>query len=257
VKIEGDAFVIADPDHGVLFDQGVSLIHRAIHSLLMPGHFQGPPDRAVTVFLFSSHASFVKFSKDRYGVDPEGHLYGYYRRSKREILVDGTSGLPTLSHEIVHPYMQHEAFRLPAWIDEGLGSLYEHPSFSADGSMHGLVNWRIDDLKAALGSPDIASKMRLDALFGMGDREFLGGGDPVVEGRNYALARFVCQFLDVMAPGKLWMFLTSWRDDFENDPTGIATFNRVVGVSPAEANDAFLRWVRPLKKGSTGAPATL
>lgn len=257
VKIEGEAFVVADPDHGAMFDPGVSLMDRAIHALLMPGHFQSTPDRAVTVLLFSSHASFVAFSKERYGLDPKG-LYGYYRRSKREILVDGTSGLPTLTHEIVHPFMQHEAGRLPAWIDEGVASLFEYPSFSPDdGSMHGLTNWRLGDLRTALASPDIAPTMRLDALFGMSDREFLGEGDPVAERRNYALARFVCQYLDSMKPGKLWTFLASWREAFEDDPTGGATFTRVVGVSPAQANGPFLRWVALLKQGSTGAPASL
>jgi hypothetical protein len=257
VGIEGDAFVVADPDHGALFDPGLSLIHRAIHALLLPGHFQSTPDVAVTVLLFSSHSSFVAFSKERYGIDPKG-LYGYYRRSRREILVDGTSGLPTLTHEIVHPFMQHEAGRLPAWIDEGIASLFEYPSFSAaDGSMHGLTNWRLADLRTALSSPDIAPRMRIDALFGMSDREFLGDGDPIAERRNYALARFVCQYLDAMVPGKLWMFLASWRDGFADDPTGIAAFTRSVGMSPAEANAAFLRWVGPLKQGSTGKPATL
>src|SRR5271165_4684189 len=69
VGIEGDAFVVADHDHGVPFDPGVSLVHRAIHALLLRGHFQSPPDRAVTVLLFSSHSSFVAFSKERYGFD--------------------------------------------------------------------------------------------------------------------------------------------------------------------------------------------
>jgi hypothetical protein len=100
VRIEGDAFVVADPDHGVLFDPGVSLTHRAIHSLLMPGHFQGPPDRAVTVLLFSSHPSFVAFSKGALWV-----------RSPRALQVVPAQPSPRVDRE-------------------GIASLFEHPSFS-------------------------------------------------------------------------------------------------------------------------------
>ncbi len=255
VQVEGAAFLLVDADHGGLFDQGVSLVHRTVGALLA-GPFSGPPDRAVTVYLFSKHADYVAFSRERYNLDP-GNLYGYYRRSRRELLVDATSGLPTLSHEIVHPFMQH-AMNAPAWIDEGTASLLEFPYFAKDGSVHGLTNWRYDRLRHAIDSRDLGPTTRLSALFGMSNHEFLGKNEATedaqheAELRHYAMARFVCQWLD--SRGALWTFLHAWRDGFATDPDGRAAFVQAVGMSPEDADAPWLAYVRSLQAKSAGAP---
>ena len=40
-------------------------------------------------------------------------------------------GPGTLSHELVHPYMEANFPNVPAWFNEGLASLYEQPLKSA------------------------------------------------------------------------------------------------------------------------------
>jgi len=177
-EIEGEAFVVADPDHGILFDPGVSLMQRAIHSLLSPGHFQSTPDRTVTVLLFSSHPSFVAFSKERHGFDPQG-LRGYYRHSKWEVLVDGTSGLPTGVADHVTPDLSTDSWcaacidqahralvsahphrRAPAGLQEGVGT---RPLRQPTPFEHGV--WRVGQ---RLGSARPRTARPLRSLLGGG-----------------------------------------------------------------------------------------
>ena len=55
------------------------------------------------------------------------------------------SGLGTLSHELVHPYMEANFPDVPSWFNEGLASLYEQPS-ERKGHIVGLPNWRLPNL---------------------------------------------------------------------------------------------------------------
>ncbi len=109
VEIEGDAFVVADPDHGA-----------PVRSRRVADASGDPCAPIVGVLPIPTgqgcHCPPLLFACILRGF-LEGTLWIRSPGSLR--LVDGTSGLPTLTHEIVHPFMQHEAARLPAWIDEG------------------------------------------------------------------------------------------------------------------------------------------
>jgi len=259
VAVEADAFVLVDPDHGPLFEPGDALVRRVIHSF-RSGPLPAAPDHAVTVDIFSTHAAYVAYSKDRYGVDPEPHrpgekaLYGYYEHTTREILVDGTSGWGTLVHELTHPFLERNFDHpLPAWLSEGIASLFEAYAFAPDGSIHGVTNWRYDTLREALASPRHASQMHLPTLFDTTAADF-DDSDALTQGRWYALARYACQWLDSDDAGhKLWAFWSDWKSTYDEDPSGLAAFARSVGSTPADADARFLSYVRRLKPGSTGA----
>jgi len=81
---------------------------------------------------------------------------------------------------------------------------------------------------------------RLDRLFGMSDEAFRSGAEDL----HYAMARYACQWLDDR--GKLWPFYQRWRDHVADDPTGEISFREVVGMTPAEANASWTRWVQAL-----------
>lgn len=268
VVVEGDAFVLVDADHGSAFDAGRSQVHRAVHALLS-GPFEGPPDRAVTVYIFSTHRAYVEFSKKRFDIDPDPHepgerpLYGYYQRTAREILMDGTTGWGTLTHEIVHPFVQRwfgggegGGRAAPTWLDEGIASLFEQPVYDPrDGSIHGATNWRYEQLREAIESPELGPQVRLEALFDMSDDAFVAPDDATVQGLHYAMARYVCQWLD--GRGELWALLNDWRRAAADgdDASGLTSFTRTVGWTPADANSAWVRYVRGLRPGWTGASA--
>jgi hypothetical protein len=62
------------------------------------------------------------------------------------------------------------------------------------------------------------------------------------ENLHYAMARYVCQWLD--ARGQLWPFYHAWRDGVTDDPAGEKAFARAVGMTPAQANESWVKWVR-------------
>ena len=106
------------------------------------------------------------------------------------------------------------------------------------GEIHGVKNWRYPRLRAAIDSPRERDAARLDALFGMSNQDFVSRDRDL----HYAMARFACQWLD--SRGLLWPFYSAFRDGFTDDPTGEKTFERVVGQTPAQANDAWTKWLR-------------
>jgi hypothetical protein len=141
---------------------------------------------------------------------------------------------------MVHPLLEADFPGAPTWIDEGIASLFEAPLLPRPGEIHGAKNWRLPRLRAAVASPRDREGARLDALFGMSDERFRDDDESL----HYAMARYVCQWLDERA--LLWKFYRAWRDGRADDPTGAKSFEAVVGSTPSDANDTWVSWVRRL-----------
>jgi hypothetical protein len=243
VDVEAGVFVLVGDRPGASFDAGAKLAHDALVALLA-GRFTKPPARAVTVYLFPTQAPYQAYCKKRFAGTRAGDkcdtTLGFYRPESRELFANLGPGLPTLTHEIVHPIVESDFPAAPAWLNEGLGSLYEKPVFPAPGEIHGAKNWRLPALLAALSAKGAHEATRLDALFGMNDRAFRDGDEEL----HYAVPRYLCQWLD--AKGELWPFYHAWRDGLASDPTGEKAFERATGERPGEAQGEWERWVRGL-----------
>ena len=61
------------------------------------------------------------------------------------------TGGGTLVHEIVHPFIAANFPACPAWLNEGLGSLFEQ-SGEHDGHIVGYANWRLPACRARSAS---------------------------------------------------------------------------------------------------------
>ena len=249
VQVEG-AFVLVDPQHAAFFQDEAFTVRRTVASL-SAGPFHKPLEKPVTVSIFGTRDAFVQYSKHRYGINADKpRLWAYFIRSTREIVVDGMSGIHSLTHELIHPYIAQDWAHAPAWVDEGIASQFEAPVWGPDGQMHGVRNWRYDGLVEAMRSKDRGPQTRVDALFGLPDTEFLGKNETTDEAKedvqlwHYATARYVLQWLDQFEPRAMWRFYEEYRDTRDVDPTGEQAFARVVGRTPAEANDAWQAWVR-------------
>ncbi len=42
----------------------------------------------------------------------------------------------------------------------------------------------------------------------------------------------------------MWSFYQRWRDDSVSDPTGKDAFARAVGMTPEQANTAWIGWLK-------------
>lgn len=246
MRAEGGLFVLVGPDAGPAFMQSVALAHDAL-AVLLDGRLAVLPDRAVTVWVFSSPSRFASFLKKRVVDAPWGDSpFGLYHAATREIFVNAAPGVTTLTHELMHPLLQADFPRAPTWLVEGIASLYEAPDLSVRGEIHGKPNYRRDELLSALRRAPRGDAPRLDALFGMSTEAFRTPKE--LELLHYAMAREAVRWLD--DGGKLWPFYQAWREGVLDDPGGERAFERVVGKTPAEANGAWVAWV----EGKGGGP---
>ncbi|MBX3190395.1 MAG: DUF1570 domain-containing protein [Labilithrix sp.] len=240
VTVVSDIFVVIGPPgwQGAAFEQSVSLMRSSMAGY-MNNRFGKKPDRAISVYLFPSGQPYEAFCKKQYDAPCIAH-YGFYQPANRYMVMNAGLGLGTLTHEIVHPLVEADFPEAPTWLNEGIASVFEAPVITKPGEIHGVKNWRHPRLKRAMTSASEKSLARLDTLFGMKDETFRGDG----EDRNYALARYVCQWLDER--GKLWPFYQRWRDTAESDPTGVKAFTDVVGMTPTEAHALWSKWALAL-----------
>jgi hypothetical protein len=192
------------------------------------------PAFVIPVYLFGESASYEAYCHQRWD-----HRclsgYGSYHPDERFSVMNAGLGLGTLTHEMVHPLIEADFPDAPTWIDEGIASLYEAPLLPRSGEIHGARNWRLPKLTKALRADRDAAT--LDRLFGMSNATFRNDDESL----HYAMARYTCQWLD--ETGKLWPFYQRWRDSFASDPDGRKAFVAVVGRSPVDVVDEWVRWV--------------
>jgi len=238
--VVSDVFVVIGPPgwQGAAFDQSVALMRNAMAGY-MNNRFGKKPSEAISVYLFANAAGYEAFCKKQYDAPCIAH-YGFYSPSDRYMVMNAGLGLGTLTHELVHPLVEADFPGAPTWLNEGIASVFEAPVITKPGEIHGIKNWRHPRLKKAMTSREERSAARLDALFGMPDATFRGDREDL----HYALARYVCQWLDER--GKLWPFYQRWRDNAASDPTGTKAFADVTGMTPAAANDLWSKWALSL-----------
>lgn len=234
--VVSDVFVVVGPPgwQGGQFDQSVALMRSSMQGY-MNNRFSKKPSEAISVYLFPNAQTYEAFCTKKYNAPCIAH-FGFYQPTDRYMVMNIGLGAGTLTHEIVHPLVESDFPQAPTWINEGIASVFEQPLLPKPGEIHGGKNWRHPRLKRALQSTTEKDKARLDRLFGMKDEVFRGDNEDL----HYALARYVCQWLDER--GKLWPFYQKWRDNVATDPTGEKSFKEVVGMTPAEATPVFTKW---------------
>ncbi len=219
--------------------EGVPLIKSALAAYFNQ-RFDRRPEQAISVYLFAGAKSYEAYCQEHFE-QPCISSYGFYLPSLRRIVMNAGPGLGTLTHELVHPIMETDFPRAPTWLDEGIASLFEAPVMPRAGEIHGRKNWRYPRLVGALASAGEKERVSIEHLFSLTDEQFRGQE----EGLNYALARYVCQWLDER--GKLWPFYRAFRDGYTSDASGRQAFVSVTGESPEAATPTFRRWLKALR----------
>src|SRR5581483_7282418 len=100
---------------------------RAEHAMF----FKKEPTEPVLIFLFESDGPYRRLSREWFN-DPHVSPYGYFRQHDRVMMMNVSTGLGTLVHEL----------NVPDWFNEGLASLYEQSSIQGD-KIEGHENWRL------------------------------------------------------------------------------------------------------------------
>jgi hypothetical protein len=187
-------------------------------------YFQNDPNEVITIWLFKDDASYRKYAKSIFNDDPDTP-YGYYSAAHRALIMNIGTGTGTLVHEIVHPFVRANFPKCPAWLNEGLGSLYEHCG-DRDGHIVGYTNWRLRGLQRTIKAARVPS---FQELTGTTDSEFYGDN----AGTNYAQARYLCYYLQEQ--GKLTRFYHEFVANQKDDPTGYNTLRLVLAENDMDA----------------------
>ncbi len=199
-------------------------------------YFETKPTDVTVIFLFKDDASYRYWAKKLYD-DTDLSRFGYYKPGSKTMLMNISTGTGTLVHEMTHALVRYDFVNIPAWFNEGLGSLYERCSLQ-DNVILGYVNWRLPRLREALADGSYTS---LENLMKTTDDEFYGDKSDL----NYAEARYLCMYMQ--EKGLLRKFYKSFKNGYDNDRSGIATIEKIFGKDLNSIDKEYVLWARTLK----------
>lgn len=187
-------------------------------------YFKRDPKHIIDIWLFKDKKSYGRHTEMLFGREPHTP-FGFYSDTDRALIMDISTGGGTLVHEIVHPFVEANFPACPAWLNEGLGSLYEQCGEKND-RIHGRTNWRLAGLQQAIRAKRVPP---FKTLTGTTTHEFYGE-DP---GTNYSQARYLCYYLQER--GLLEKFYHRFHARQREDPTGYNTLQEVLGEKDMDA----------------------
>ena len=209
--------VIGDEDPATVKVRATGTVKWAA-DMLKQDYFGKDPDVIIDIWLFRDKASYEKHTREVFGDSPSTP-FGYYSETKHALIMNIGTGGGTLVHEMVHPFMRANFPACPAWLNEGLGSLYEQCG-TKDGHIWGHTNWRLAGLQEAIRKKSVPSFKNLTSTT---STDFYGRD----RGTNYAQARYLCYYLQ--EKGLLVKFYRQFVANRKDDPTGYKTLVEVLG----------------------------
>ncbi|HEU0030590.1 MAG TPA: DUF1570 domain-containing protein [Kofleriaceae bacterium] len=232
IRVE-DPFVVVGDGTPAELERSASTVRWAADQL-EANFFAKRPTKLLDIYLFTTEASYNAGVKTLTGEDP-GTPFGFYSSTHGAMFMNIATGGGTLVHEIVHPYVEADFPDAPAWLNEGLGSLFEQ-SAERDGHIVGLTNWRLAGLQKSIRRGSVPSFRALTGL----DRGKFYDDD---SGTNYAQSRYLLYYLQEQK--LLHDFYRAFRAAQTKDPTGYATLVATLGRDAQPDMKAFQRkWER-------------
>ena len=218
IVVEKPFVVIGDEEPEMVKKRARTIVRWTVE-MLKQDYFDKDPETIIDIWLFKDDSSYYHYTRTIFG-DKPNTPFGYYSESENAIIMNISTGGGTLVHEMVHPFMRANFPECPAWFNEGLASLYEQ-CIEKDGHIHGLTNWRLQDLQIAIREKRVPSFKKLTS---MTDRDFYTKD----KGTNYGQARYLCYYLQ--EKGLLVDFYHRFYRDRKSDPTGYETLKQILGI---------------------------
>jgi len=198
--------------------------------------FRNPPKHVYRVYLFRDDASYRTNAKKLFGRVADTP-FGYYLHKERALVMNIGTGGGTLVHEMFHALVAEDFPDIPAWVNEGIASLFEQCRVTDEGLV-GLVNWRLPILQQAIREKKLPPLRKMMTLT---DLEFYHS-----RGGNYAAARYFMMYLQ--KEGLLVAFYKKFRDNFKDDKTGVRFAEEVLGRKLEDVEPVWQKWVMDLKR---------
>ncbi len=223
IVIQKPFLVVGDEPESAVRERADGTVKWAVDRLKQD-FFAKDPNNILEIWLFKDENSYRKHAREMFGDNPSTP-YGYYSSANKALVMNIATGGGTLVHEIVHPFIEANFPSCPAWLNEGLGSLYEQCG-EVNGHIHGYTNWRLPGLQRAIRENRVAS---FKTLMSMDARTFYNDD----RGVNYAQARYLCYYLQ--QHGLLVKFYHEFVKNQTNDPGGFKTLQRVLRETDMDA----------------------
>ncbi|MFT3768317.1 MAG: C39 family peptidase [Minicystis sp.] len=220
--------VVGDQRPDVVRGHAENTVEWAVEKLKQD-YFDKDPQEILDVWLFGGKKSYETYTKAIFNDKPTTP-YGYYSSEHKALIMNINTGGGTLVHEIVHPFVEADFPDAPAWLNEGMGSLFEACA-ERDGHIVGVPNWRLPGLQEAIKRHAVPSFSEFTSTT---TKQFYEE-DP---GTNYAQARYLCYYLQEQ--GLMVRYYKEFRAGHAADPTGYATLQKVLGERDMDAFKA--RW---------------
>jgi hypothetical protein len=143
------------------------------------------PDEHVKLLVYSDPD---RYQTEAAKLGPVISDWGFYMPAKRTAIANVGASIGNLRHELVHPLLGDDYPTIPAWLNEGIASLYGSAKLGKHGFTF-LVNYRLRDLQKALKADTLPSLAELASTtyFDLhGDRAMM----------YYAYSRYVLLYAD-------------------------------------------------------------
>ena len=223
IVIQPPFVVVGDESAAVVKEHSERTVKWAVDKLKQD-YFTKDPKEILDIWLFKDSQSYEQNAVALFGAKPTTP-YGYFSSKHKALVMNISTGGGTLVHEIVHPFIEANFPACPAWLNEGLGSLYEQ-SGEVDGHIHGYPNWRLPGLQNSIKAGTVPAFKKLTAM---------SAGDfyDDARGTHYAQARYLCYYLQ--QKGLLVKFYRDFQAHEKNDPSGYRTLQRVLHLKDMSA----------------------
>ena len=223
IDVSGPFVVIGKGPREALREHGGATVRWA-REMLSKDFFDASPDKILDVWLYPDKATYDAGVKAITGEGPDTP-YGFYSPAHHGLFMNIATGGGTLVHEIVHPFVEADFPDAPAWLNEGLGSLFEQ-SGERNGHIVGYTNWRLAGLQKAIRKHALPT---FEALAKTTSNQFYGDD----RGTNYAQARYLFYFMQ--EKGLLVPFYKAARAARTHDGTGYGALLKTLGESDMHA----------------------
>ncbi len=197
------------------------------------------PDDVTAVFLFRDMDSYKSFAMKEFGIE-ESDLspYGFYKISKKVILVRYASWKGSVSHEVTHAMLQNDFPEIPSWFNEGFAALHEKANYD-NGNLTANFSWRILALRRAF---DENTYYSLRHLMNTKDDEMYSPRSSFY----YAQAQYALMLLQ--QKGLLEEYYKTFRDTYSKDHTGIKQFEKLTGMSIEKYEEELIEYIKSFKQ---------
>lgn len=210
------------------------------------------PDKLITVYILHDQTALRKTAQLVHGIQLPDPNIGYSNLSDLSLLGLGDAKhLGTLYHELFHLIIRTDLGDIPAFLDEGLASLYSVSRWKNGKLMGDHRPWRLDELREAKSAKDRLLQIpSLEKLINYSWDEFDGQETKNVcqVAVNYALSNFVMIYLQ--EKNLLQKMVTAFKDrpfvptDAGEPKTNLEIFEEVVKDSIKTFTVKFDSWFK-------------